>query len=254
MGQLNAQRLELVENEVGVQIAGGTAILSECIVSRNDRNGIEYTDATATLVEKCTFEENGKHGIYIAITPYDGVLFRTVIRHNQISGNGGAGIYFADQPITTQREFRIENNFILHNETAGVEVYLEQPDPKNLLPTGPRTRSAAYLVNNTIVGSPYGVLRGGNFRIVNNIFAQCSIAGIQDVDTHSVVIRNLFWENQENSVDSNFNSSNNIGDDPMFVGEDYVLSMRSPAKRAGIPGNLWNDTSDRSGTDIGASR
>ncbi len=40
---------------------------------------------------------------------------------------------------------------------------------------------------------------------------------------------------------------------PIFA-DDYILSVRSPAKRAGIPGNLWNDNSDRSGADIGASR
>jgi hypothetical protein len=253
-GQLNASKIELTGNGVGAAIAGGTAIFNECVINANEREGLRYDDATATLVEYCTINENGSDGIYIAITPYDGVLYRTVLRRNQINDNGGAGIHFEDQPITTKREFRIENNFLLRNMKSGIEVFLEQADPKNPIPTGPRTDSAVYLVNNTIVGSPIGILRGGNYRVVNNIITQCSQAGIQDVTYHSVVIRNLLWENEENSVDSNFNASNNLEENPIFVGDDYVLSVRSPAKRAGIPGNLWNDTSDRSGADIGASR
>lgn len=90
--------------------------------------------------------------------------------------------------------------------------------------------------------------------MVNNIVSGCSIAGVSGLRYHSLLIRNLFWENEEHSQNSNFNVRNNKEEDPVFVGDDYILSVRSPAKKAGIPGNLWNDTSDRSGADIGASR
>ncbi len=253
-GNITFEHCEIVGNEIGLNLAGGTAMIADSIISENTSNGIVYSDATATLLERCSISDNGGHGIAINITPYDGVLYRTVIRHNTIRANQGSGIFFHDQAITTQREFRLENNFILENATAGVEVNLEQPDPKNLIPTGPRTKNSVYLVNNTIVGSPIGVLGGGNYRMVNNIIAQSSETGIKDVLYNSAVIRNLFWENEKNAVDSNFNAANNREEDPLFVGDDYILSVRSPAKRAGIPGNLWNDTSDRSGADIGASR
>lgn len=253
-GNITIENLEVVGNGMGLVFSGGTAIISDSDIVENSGAGVTYSSATATLLERCRIGENGSDGIEIVITPYDGVLYRTVIRRNDIFDNAGSGLRFADAPISTQREFRIENNFIIGNQKAGVEVYLPQPDPKNLLPTGPRTRSSVYLVNNTIVQNPVGVLCGGNYRLINNIIAEAETAGIKDLKYHSVVIRNIFWENSENSSESNFNAGNNREEDPMFVGDDYILSVRSPAKRAGIPGNLWNDTSDRSGADIGASK
>ncbi len=253
-GNLTVENSEIIGNGTGILFSGGTAMIADCEISGNSSDGILYRDATASLIERCNLSENGGHGISVTITPYDGVLYRTVIRRNSIRANQGSGIYFLDRPIMTQREFRIENNFVLENAVAGIEVYLEQPDPKNLIPTGPRTRSAVYLVNNTIVGNPVGVLRGGNYRMVNNIVAQSKQAGVKDLLYNSMIIRNLFWQNEANVITSNFNASNNREEDPLFVGSDFILSVRSPAKKAGIPGNLWNDTSDRSGADIGASR
>ena len=253
-GQLSVEHCEITGNGVGLQFTGGMATIADCEITGNSEDGVRYVEATATLLERCNVSENGGHGIAVHITPYDGVLYRTVIRRNTLRSNGGSGLYFKDEPIMTQREFRIENNFIIENTVAGVEVDLKQPDPKNLIPTGPRTRSSVYLVNNTIVGNPVGVLRGGNYRMINNIVAHSPVAGIQNLLYNSVIIRNLFWENKASAVDSNYVASNNREEDPLFVGEDYILSVRSPAKGAGIPGNLWNDTSDRSGADIGASR
>lgn len=253
-GNITLENLEIVNNENGAVFAGGTAVISDCDILDNRGDGVAYHSATATLLEKCNITGNTGHGINIVITPYDGKLYRTVIRRNDITENGGSGIHFEDAPITTQREFRVENNFIIGNKIAGVEVYLPQKDPKNLIPTGPRTKNSVFLVNNTIARNPVGVLRGGNYRMVNNIVAESSVVGIQNLMYHSLIIRNLFWENEEISIDSNYVERNNREEDPMFVGDDHILSVRSPAKRNGIPGNLWNDTSDRSGADIGASR
>jgi hypothetical protein len=253
-GNITMENLEIVGNQNGTVFAGGTAVISDCDILNNAGDGVAYHSATATLLEKCNISDNAGHGINIVITPYDGELYRTVIRRNDITRNGGSGIHFEDAPITTQREFRIENNFIIENKVAGVEVFLPQKDSKNLTPTGPRTKNSVFLVNNTIVKNPVGVLRGGNYRMINNIVAGSTTVGIQNLMYHSLVIRNLFWENKENSIDSNYVAANNREEDPMFVGNDYILSVRSPAKRTGIPGNLWNDTSDRSGADIGASK
>ena len=253
-GNITAENLEIVGNQTGALFSGGTAILSDCDILNNAGDGVVYRSATATLLERCSVTGNSGNGIDIAITPYDGELYRTVIRRNDITENGGSGIRFEDAPITTQREFRIENNFIISNKVAGVEVYLPQKDPKNPVPTGPRTKNSVYLINNTIVKNPVGVLRGGNYRMVNNIVAGSNVAAVKELMYHSLIIRNLFWENKEIAVDSNYQASNNREEDPVFVGNDYILSVRSPAKRAGIPGNLWNDDSDRSGADIGASR
>ena len=253
-GNITVENLEIVENQTGVLFTGGTAVISDCDILNNKGDGVIYRSATATLLERCNIAGNVGNGIDVVITPYDGELYRTVIRRNEITENGGSGIRFEDAPITTQREFRIENNFIIANKVAGVEVYLPQKDPKDPVPTGPRTKSSVFLVNNTIVKNPIGVLRGGNYRMINNIVAESKVAAVQELMYHSVIIRNLFWENNENAVNSNFTESNNREEDPVFVGDDYILSVRSPAKRAGIPGNLWNDTSDRSGADIGASR
>ena len=253
-GNITVENVEILENRTGALFTGGTAVISDCDILDNQGDGVIYRSATATLLERCNISGNAGNGVNVVITPYDGELYRTVIRRNEITENGGSGIRFEDAPITTQREFRIENNFIIGNQVAGVEVYLPQKDPKNPIPTGPRTKTSVFLVNNTIVKNPVGVLRGGNYRMVNNIVAESSVAAVQELMYHSVIIRNLFWENKENAVDSNYTESNNREEDPVFVGNDYILSVRSPAKRAGIPGNLWNDTSDRSGADIGASR
>jgi hypothetical protein len=253
-GNLRVEHCEFSENEIGAILRGGQAEIADSEFRQNSSHGLVFEKATASLIERCLIKENGGDGVRILITPYDDVVFRTVIRRNEILGNQGAGIYFLDAPIMTQREFRIENNFIIGNKTAGLEVFLEQPDPKNLLATGPRTRSMVFLINNTIVKNPVGVLRGGNYRMINNIVAECEIAGVSDLKHHSLIIRNLFWSNKTNSIESNFSLDNNREEDPLFVGDDYILSVRSPAKQAGIPGNLWNDASDRSGADIGASR
>jgi hypothetical protein len=252
-GTLLLANVELRQNRLGVALVGGQFHCLDSEIAEQTSHGLFYEDATASLVERCNIRSNGGDGIHVRITPYDGVLFRTVLRRNEISGNLGSGIHFEDAPVNTQREFRIENNFILKNAVAGVRVFLEQPDPKNLIAMGPRTRGQVFLVNNTLVGHPVGIWGGGNFRMVNNIISGCSDAGLRNVAHHSVVIRNLFWDNRENAFDSNFDPSVNRFEDPLFVGSDYILSVRSPAKRAGIPGNLWNDTSDRSGADIGAS-
>lgn len=112
-GNLTVENLEVKNNKVGFQLSGGMVMLSDSIISANDSHGLYYSDATATLVERCNINQNGGNGIQIDITPYEGVLFRTVIRRNDIVENAGSGIYFADDTINTQREFRIENNFII---------------------------------------------------------------------------------------------------------------------------------------------
>ncbi|MCG8524886.1 MAG: right-handed parallel beta-helix repeat-containing protein [Opitutales bacterium] len=253
-GNIVLEFLDITDSQNGVLCTGGTAMIQDCRMANNSANGIYYQGATATLVERCEIIENAENGIRVDITEYNGDVYRLIFRRNDILSNGGAGILFDDQPINTDREIHIENNFLIANANAGIQVDLYQPNPKELIPTGPRTEMSVFVVNNTIVDSPVGILRGGNYRLVNNIITGCEEAGVKDLRYHSLITRNLFWENGEHADNSNFRMSGNIEEDPMFVGEEYTLSVRSPAIGAGIPGNLWKDSSDRSGANIGANR
>lgn len=253
-GNIVLEFLDITDSQNGVLCAGGTAMIQDCRIANNSANGIYYQGATATLVERCEIIENAENGIRVDITDYNGDVYRLIFRRNDILSNGGAGILFDDQPINTDREIHIENNFLIANANAGIQLDLYQPNPKELIPTGPRTEMSVFVVNNTIVNSPVGILRGGNYRLVNNIITGCEEAGVKDLRYHSLITRNLFWENGEHADNSNFRMSGNMEEDPMFVGEEYTLSVRSPAIGAGIPGNLWKDSSDRSGANIGANR
>lgn len=251
---ITVENCEVMGNDLGIRMSGGTAMIQKTLVARNKGDGIRYTDATASMIESSRIIENGGNGIGIVITPYEKVLFRTVIRRNEIMNNGLSGILFEDSPITTSREFRIENNFLINNVRAGIEVHLDQSDPLNPVALGPRTKDPVFVINNTLVGNDYGVLGGGNLKLINNIISASKTVGIKDLKIHSIVDRNLFWKNKENAIESNFDPNANIEADPMFVGEDFTLSMRSPARGKGRTGNLWRDDSDRAGANLGASR
>ena len=251
---ITVENCEVMGNDLGIRMSGGTAMIQKTLVARNKGDGIRYTDATASMIESSRIIENGGNGIGIDITPYEKVLYRTVIRRNEIMNNGLSGILFEDRPITTSREFRIENNFLINNERAGIEVHLDQSDPLNPVALGPRTKDPVFVINNTLVGNDHGVLGGGNLKLINNIISASKTVGIKDLKIHSIVDRNLFWKNKENAIESNFDLNANIEADPMFVGEDFTLSMRSPARGKGRTGNLWRDDSDRAGANLGASR
>ncbi len=253
-GTLTVDSLTLTGNGDAIECAGGTAFIQNSTIQNSSRTGILYSDATASLVEYNTITANQQHGIKVVITPYNRVLYRSVFRKNHISENGDSGIYFEDDTIITNREFRIENNFIIDNGVAGIQVYLEQPDPRNRLPEGPRRIEPHFIVNNTLAGNPTGILNGGNFKVINNIIAFSEEVGIVNLRYQSLVIRNLFWENGENAVDSNYNARGNVEEDPLFAEDgSYELNADSPAIGVGIRGNLWNDDSDRSGNTLGAN-
>lgn len=251
---ITVESCEILDNDLGVRMSGGTAMIQKTLIARNKTDGVRYADATASMIEYSRIIENGGNGIVVIITPYDKVLYRTVIRRNEIMNNGLSGILFEDQPIATNREFRIENNFLIKNARAGIEVHVEQQDPLNPVALGPRTKDPVFVINNTLSENDFGVLGGGNLKLINNIVSASTTAGIKDLKMHSIVDRNLFWKNKENSIESNFDLNANMEADPMFVGEDYTLSMRSPARGKGRTGNLWRDDSDRAGANLGASR
>ena len=95
------------------------------------------------------------------------------------------------------------------------------------------------LVNNTFIDNDVGVSGGDNLIALNNIFVGHSNRALNNVDGDSIAAYNLFWDNGEDQVGSNMDTTTSQYADPM-LDADARLLPGSLAIDAGTATFSWN--------------
>ncbi|MGB5446978.1 MAG: right-handed parallel beta-helix repeat-containing protein [Psychromonas sp.] len=207
---------------------GGNIIANEFIGSGDD--AIDLDGPGETLIADNNIKICKDDGIEIRNFDYSGSIVNIIIRNNSIDDVGEDGIQLIDYPANSNRVFTFENNLITNSDDAGIGLMANGDTVEDLSSASVPER--IYVFNNTIVSNKVGLSGGDNLVAVNNIFANSSLYAIKGVNGNSIAAYNLYYNTNDNILDSNITQETTLNADPMFDSV-YKLQDGSPAIDSG---------------------
>ncbi len=180
----------------------------------NDDDGVDIDNSSAVLVANNEMRDNDDDGIEMRLHPHEGEMLNTVIRDNIITGNGEDGIQIIDYPEMSNRTITIERNLIAENAMAGIGFMSDAVTLEDY--RGAQIPESITIINNTICRNHYGMVGGGNARVLNNVFVENLHAPLKNVNGQSLLTHNLLWQNGGEPVNSNLTSGVLLRKDPQL--------------------------------------
>lgn len=221
-----------------IDYEGGGGVCAYNLFENNRDDAIDLDGPCGGYYEHNIIRNNHDDGIEIRLQPYDGPKRTAVIRNNWIEGNGEDGIQFIDYLEPTNREFVIERNYIIDSAMAGIGCMSGANTRENYEAADIDER--ILIINNTIVGSTYGITGGNCSIVLNNIIMDAKYSALRDVDYNSVVSHVLLWNNGRDNEGSNVTGIGVIKADPK-LDEKYRPTAGSPVVDAGVAALEWHE-------------
>lgn len=251
---------DLIDTEDG----GSGLILGNVFVDAGD-DAIDLDDTSEDLIIKSNRIYNSHDdGIEIRLQPASAPLqpIEITIKYNQIIGNGRTGLQlidYVDDPQNTNRRFIIANNLFAANGQAAIGFMPNEETQEDL--SGANIIETVIVYNNTFYNNPFALSGGDNHIALNNIIVSGEVGASRvqgNEEDNSVVDYTLFYNLDQNTVDSIAGEHNLYGVDPQFsslpnpgadnmwntIDDDYsglTLTANSPAVDAGTSQyQLWD--------------
>lgn len=205
----------------------------------NDDDGVDIDNSSAVLVANNEMRDNDDDGIEVRLHPHDGDMLNTVIRDNIITGNGEDGIQIIDYPGMSNRTITIERNLIAENAMAGIGFMSDAVTFEDY--RGAQIPESITIINNTICRNHYGMVGGGNARLLNNVFTENLHAPLKNVNGQSLLTHNLLWQNGGEPVNSNLTSGVLLRKDPQLDDNFRPLESSYCIDRGTTQLDLWSN-------------
>ncbi|MDZ4656618.1 MAG: right-handed parallel beta-helix repeat-containing protein [Bythopirellula sp.] len=180
----------------------------------NDDDGVDLDNSSEVLVANNEMRDNDDDGIEMRLHPHVGKMLNVVIRDNIITGNGEDGIQIIDYPEMSDRTITIERNLIAENAMAGIGFMSDAVTLEDY--RGAAIPESITIINNTICRNHYGMVGGGNARVLNNLFVENLHAPLKNVNGQSQLTHNLLWQNGGEPVNSNLGAGVLLRKDPQL--------------------------------------
>ncbi len=232
-------RFFAVESDA-VDYEDGGGLCMHNIFENSSDDGIDLDGAVDVIIERNVIRHNADDGIEKRFHARSGDPLVTIIRDNEIYGNGEDGIQLIDYDGDTNRQVWIHHNLIFDNAMAGIGSMADGNTIEDY--TGAPLVEALFIHNNTIAGNDHGLVGGTNMVVLNNLFIGNAV-GVKRVAGASVVAHALFFDNLEDTVD-NGEGVLDVAlafEDPVLDGA-FVPQPGSPCTDSGVAQFSWNDT------------
>ena len=173
--------------------SGGGGMCLFNVLTNNLDDGVDLDDEVAVTVASNRILHNADDGIEIRLNPYDGPLLEIVIADNVLAHNGEDGIQLIGYEVATDREIRILRNRIVGNAMAAVGIMGDAETVENF--EGEPIEDLVLIAGNSIVANAYGIVGGGNSRILDNVIVGTTHSAIRRVAGRSIIRGNTLWNN-----------------------------------------------------------
>jgi len=218
------------------------------IIELNSDDAIDLDSTISIVIENNILRNNTDDGIEIRFHRYSGPSVEYKIISNQIYNNGEDGIQIIGDNVLTNRILYIDNNLISDNHMAGIGSMALMNTVENY--EGSDIEELIILTNNTITNNNHGVTGSDNMILLNNIISYNEVAGIKNIDGNSRVQYTNLWQNGNDLINCNIDSSSAIFEDPI-IDSSFSLGFCSPCIDAGIAFYaIENDTIFKSSKEI----
>jgi hypothetical protein len=192
-------RIEIAENRFvnnndAIDYEDGGGVCRDNYFIANQDDAIDVDKSTSVVISGNEIRDNADDGIEVRLHPYRGETLEVVIRDNVIYGSGEDGIQIIDYPEPSDRRLRIERNLIVQSVQAGIG-FMNNADTREDYRSA-HLPEPVDVLNNTLMGNPYGISGGGNAVVMNNLLVGCRAAGLKDLGSDAAVLHNICWDNQ----------------------------------------------------------
>jgi hypothetical protein len=198
---------------------------------RDHRDGVGIVlNGSSTLVAEDNRFDRNRTAVFAALPGHEGPPLDIVVRGNRITRHTEGGVtlvvYFPD----TGRRIRVERNVFDRN--LGVALGCRDRRASYAPTDGVEFLDPVFVVHNTFVRNEFGVVGGNNVVLLNNLFVETTAVAVQRLRERSVMQRNGFWRNGEDSFD--VPRSRRLRAANPKLDRDFRLESGSPAIDAGL--------------------
>jgi hypothetical protein len=236
-GHIEAIHNRFLGNTDAVSFENARGIVRFNLFEGDNDDGVDMDGGSEAIIEDNIFRDNRDDGIEIRLHKYSGTPLDIVIRRNVFSGNREDGLQLIDYPGKSARSIRVERNVFANNAMAGIGSMADGNTKENF--EGADLLESVQIINNTFVGSRYGVTGGDNMLLVNNVFLGAADAAVKRVHGDSFAGVNLFWKNGSDTEDCDLGGDKFIRLDPR-LDRDHRPADGGPCIDAGAETTKYN--------------
>ncbi len=233
------------KDQLSLTRAGGR--IAYCYFENAGDDGIDCDETLSWIIEHNTIVNAHQDGIEIRLHEKEAPLTRHIFRNNTVIGSGQSGIQLIDYQGDSFREFYIHHNTFLNCKGSGVSCMYQEKDNTDEVYRGSLMMERAFVYNNTIHGSNYGLTLSPGLIVLNNIIVHSKTRGIErgiylnDGNDRSITDHCLFYGNaQHYDPDVRLGTHNLLDRDPLL--KENELQKGSPSIDAGAAHFGWDNS------------
>jgi hypothetical protein len=223
----------------------GGGYVGYCYLEGAGDDDIDCDESVSWTIEHCTLVNAYQDGIEVRLQPKAGPLTTHVFRYNTVVGSGESGIQLINYPGDSYRQFEIYGNVFKNCGGSGVSCMHDSGSVENY--RGSDMEENAFVYNNTFDGCRCGITLAPTLVILNNIFTNCGMIGIErgvhvtDSNDLSIVDYCDFYGNTaDHDTGISIGASIFMFDPAYADAEGYALTPTSPCIDRGIASYEWN--------------